>query len=548
MESERNNSKLENTLQAGAWSGVATIPVIEGIFTKHREHREGATQYRAGKMVGRYRLIRHLCDGNHSTLFLGEDRNQKRVVVKLYDPGFTKSTPALCKLGDLLRRKGCPSLMPLLSYGDLDDSVHFEVMPVYQQGTLATDVVTEEEITNHILPQMNEALRFLGENHLVHNDIKPANIFWTNREKKEIVLGDYDCLTTDREEMAGGTLLYMAPERIFTKGRVHTSASDYCSLGLTLITLLQGRALLDETEAVHTFQQDQLSRYLFRRWQRPVSCPPSLHLSAKTRELLNRLIQINPEVRYSGEYISSWIKNGGIGVEAYGGKDQVTLIKGLPYRESLIMDINELVQTLGRDWDYGSFLLHEHQLDDFLRQFNGRYYSYCQEYAKDKDKSAGFFKLLLTIHPSVDFYWLGTHYRSMEEFVEQTETRELYGRKDPFCRFCRSHLLSFYEQQAGASHEQLARAREIEEKGRFDPKLAVEKLQISLRQKPDFVWRGVSFLSLEDLLDYLEGCQDRLDEEIGELYGSAAFQVWLDYIQHGKLIPTVRKHIMESGI
>ena len=61
---------------------------------------------------------------------------------------------------------------------------------------------TEEEVTQKLLPQLNEALKVLGDSHLVHNDIKPANIFWKDRSKWEIlkiqnpnVSSEYVCST-----------------------------------------------------------------------------------------------------------------------------------------------------------------------------------------------------------------------------------------------------------------------------------------------------------------------------------------------------------------
>ena len=120
--------------------------------------------------------------------------------------------------------------------------------------------------------------------------------------------------------------------------------------------------------------------------------------------------------------------------------------------------------------------------------------------------------------------------------------------RDPFSLFCRARLLSFYLQQGGASQEQIKRASEIEEIGKTEPELAVRKLQISLQQKPDFKWHGTAFMSLEEVLAWLEGCGDKLDEEAAGLYASKAFRVWLDYIGHGSFLSTVDKEMMERGI
>lgn len=193
-------------------------------------------------------------------------------------------------------------------------------------------------------------------------------------------------------------------------------------------------------------------------------------------------------------------------------------------------------------------MLENHQLDGFVRQFDGKYYRYAQEYAEDDDKDAGLFKMMQSLLPSRDFYWRGEHYDSLESFVVQTEEKSRYGLREPFSHFCRARLISFYEERNGAAPAQVKRAAEIEAIGKNSPELAVKKLQISLRQKPDLVWHGTSLLSPEDLLSYLEGCEERLDKEVAELYESKAFRVWLDYIQHGNMLSMVEKQMMESGI
>ena len=548
MRAGEHTGQLNKTLPAWSWNGKATIPVIEGIHAERSGESAEEIPYGPGDEIGRHRLIQFLCRGAQSTLFLGEDRRQNRVVIKIYDAGAARSTTALRKMADLTRSGSCRSLMPILGYGDLEGGIHYEIMPVYQQGTLENVVITEDEMIKSILPQLNEALRFMQANHLVHNDIKPSNIFWKDRAKKEIVLGDYDCLTFDKDEKAGGSLLFMAPERIYTDGDRHTGASEYCSLGLTLMTLLSGRSPLDENEAAKAPDPQALRQHLYRRWQSPVVCPPSLAISSKTRNLLNGMVQDKPESRYDGEYIANWLENGGVGFKTYHNKAERSMVRGLPYRGKLILDIQELIQVLGNDWNYGVFMLEQHQLDEFVRQFDGKFFRYSQQYASSFDKEAGLFKLMQSLSPSVDFYWKGVHYESLEDFVNQTEEHGRYGMKDPFCHFCRARLISFYEEKNGGTKQQTERAMQIEQIGRSSPELAVKKLQISLRQKPDFIWHGATLLTVDDLLTYLENCSDRLDEEVEALYESKAFKVWLDYIEHGSMLSSIEKALMESGI
>ncbi len=535
---------MNKTLQAGAWIGRATIPVVRGINPVRPETEESGLHFAAGDKVDAYLLTRFLCRGSVSTLFLGESRHGDRVVVKLYEPGAATTSLALRKLSDVTKKRNCQSLMPLIAYGDLDGGIHYEVMPVYQEGTLEHERFTEDQVIGKLLPQLNEALKVLGESHLVHNDIKPSNIFIKDREKLEIVLGDYDCVSFDKDGEAGGTPLYMAPERIFSDGMIHNSATDYCSLGLTLVTLLLGQELFT-AEGKNPKAEDvrELKQQLIRRWQQPVATPPSMQLTPKTRGLLDRLLQIRPEQRYGSEFIASWIANDGLGVRTYHSKTERKTITGLLFNKQLILDIPELIQAMGTQWEFAAFMLQNHKYDDFLRQFDGRFYQKCQEYAVGFDMSAGLFKLMQTIAPAKDLYWLGEHYSSLEDFVDRTEVAGSYAVTDPFCHFCRAKLLSFYEEQHGADAEQIARAKEIEETGKRQPELAVRQLQISLRQKPDFVWHGTTFMKLEDLFAYFEKNLEQIDEDIAEFYESKAAKVWLDYIGEGSFLQEIAREL-----
>ena len=164
-------SQPDKTLPAGAGKGRATIPFIDGINAEKNAEQEIETAYGAGDRIGRFSVVKFLCRGAQSTLYLAEDRRQSRAVIKVYDAKAGRTTMALRKLTDLMRNAGCPSLMPILGYGDLESGGHYEIMPVYQQGTLENAVITEEELKSSVLPQLNDALLFLHKNHFLSSMI-----------------------------------------------------------------------------------------------------------------------------------------------------------------------------------------------------------------------------------------------------------------------------------------------------------------------------------------------------------------------------------------
>lgn len=134
----------------------------------------------------------------------------------------------------------------------VDDAGCFFTMELIEGRPFGIDLDPSELDAAKIrawLGQLARALEFLHSQGKLHRDVKPHNVLVTDDDR--VVVLDFGLVAELRTEpgrdevgMAhGGTLAYMAPERIF--GRETTPASDWYGVGALLHETLTGRLPYD---------------------------------------------------------------------------------------------------------------------------------------------------------------------------------------------------------------------------------------------------------------------------------------------------------------
>jgi serine/threonine protein kinase len=204
------------------------------------------------------------------------------------------------------------------------DEYYYEIQEYCNGGTLAdrVPVVGEKSaetspgwIMTVMMPQINEALKYLHSQGIIHRDIKPANIYIQIENGVErLVLGDFDISSVmegsktsrDTQRMAG-TWIYTAPEAFpryvddNASGKVGriSRACDYYSLGITIIELLSGSTSLHQSKLPDLFD--------FYLQGGAVEVPAGL--PGKLTMLLRGLLIRNRRTRWSTEEVDRWLND-----------------------------------------------------------------------------------------------------------------------------------------------------------------------------------------------------------------------------------------------
>ena len=117
-----------------------------------------------------------------------------------------------------------------------------EILPYYKNGSLQGKKFTSLELKKTIIPCINEALKVLHQNDIIHKDLKPSNIMLLD-DNKSVAIIDFGISSVVEDgntvlvTKTGMTPEYSAPE---TFRNLFLEESDYYSFGITLYELYCG--------------------------------------------------------------------------------------------------------------------------------------------------------------------------------------------------------------------------------------------------------------------------------------------------------------------
>lgn len=506
---------MEETIRFDSQCIMDTIPLI----CVENQIQLRTPKMSSGTEIGEYELISLMSVTANSELWFSKDYFGDKCVVKIIDK--VKNAELIQRIRSLQNS----NLAQILDCGYIN-CYWYEVYPYYRNGNVK-GIIDEEKIKTIVLPGLISALECLHETGIIHNDIKPENMYW-NEDNSQILLGDFGCVTEMKERPKGITPAYAAPEILLND--VSRRASDWASVGLTLAKLVSGEILINTKSP----------REALNIWEKGVSFSGG---SLTLQRLINGMITTEPRKRLGPNAAKKWC-----GDTTFGGEERISIHKETNQAPLVIAfenptwvaaDIDGLLSGIETHWEYAVFLFQQCKLDRFLAQFDKEWVNVCKKYRKLLDGDDALFRLTLDLSDNNRFVWRGKSYHNLLEMEEIWENGER-GESDVMSFLQRGHV-AFYLKKQGAVQEQIEFVNRLQVISRVHPFEACSQLFQALRGNDGMSWGDVTFNDLGDVVKWLKNSILTLDEEVAKMFKSKRFEAWLAYQGMENVMEEIRR-------
>ena len=259
-----------------------------------------AQPLQAHRQFNNYRLIALLGEGGMGSVFKAADRNLNRnVALKILKKECSANEQERAKLEEEARITASishPHVVKVFSFGE-DHGQFYLAMELAEKGSLDDLMGIQQRLAEiqvlQVGIQIAEGLDAALERNLIHRDIKPGNILFSDPHTAKLVDFGLAIVMDEAAHARGeiwGTPYYIAPEKL--DNQPEDFRSDIYSLGGTLFHALAGRPPY-EAEKASTVALKQLM-------SRPVSLQAfAPDVSSETAYVIDRMLAKNPDQRYA---------------------------------------------------------------------------------------------------------------------------------------------------------------------------------------------------------------------------------------------------------
>ncbi len=219
-----------------------------------------------GNQLGKYQLIRLLGQGGMAEVYEAFQPGTERSVAVKVLLGYGNETPdsiaRFKREARSIAQLRHTNIVQVFDF-DVDHNLYYMVMEYIRGGTLSDYIRARgplpAEEALQITIQLADALAYAHRAGVIHRDIKPVNILFTDLEHKHPVLTDFGiarilgetAVTADGRFM--GSPAYLSPE--IALGHPADARSDIYGLGLTLYEMMAGRMPYSAADATGIVMQ-----------------------------------------------------------------------------------------------------------------------------------------------------------------------------------------------------------------------------------------------------------------------------------------------------
>lgn len=235
------------------------------------------------------------------------EKDSKKYILKYY------KTTILGEVAEKLKSIKHKNVMRILECGKTDDTNHsYEIDEFCEGGILEDALPLSGDEAKNIIRQINEGLKAIHDAELIHRDIKAENIYFRDKDRKEVVIGDFGTATVyDTQDdvnehltkVETGTDGYKAPESF--NGLI-SPAVDYYALGIVTWHILTGKEPFesDENEAFNSARiryetiEGKVKDYLFSK---------AIELDNFAKKLVNGLLVYRHDQRWGYGQVADFL-------------------------------------------------------------------------------------------------------------------------------------------------------------------------------------------------------------------------------------------------
>jgi serine/threonine protein kinase len=275
--------------------GVCSEAQWQGWLRTEAGTRPNLTRYELGELIG---------EGGVGRVFAAKDKTDgTEVALKVLKPELATDevqTERFVQEARLLMSLEHDHLVKGLRIAKEGDTIFFamERLP----GRCLQDVIADddfdnggridEEIALQVVVDVAGALLALHEKGLVHRDVKPGNVIWSEERGSVLIdLGFALQGDADASDTTAGTVHYIAPEQARGDGKLDVRADIY-ALGATLYHLTTGSLPFEGTS--EEVLAKQVLESLSGERIRDLDLSPQLHY------FLEKMMAKDPEMRFQG--------------------------------------------------------------------------------------------------------------------------------------------------------------------------------------------------------------------------------------------------------
>ncbi|MDI9347998.1 MAG: protein kinase [Methylacidiphilales bacterium] len=472
-------------------------------------------------------IIKQLARSGESEVYL-VTRLGGYAVLKYYYSNFKPKDEILIKLKMLKH----PDIVLLYDYGYYQ-SRFYEISEYAQGGTLLEYMpVTSLDAMKQIVAEIIEALYYCHSNGIIHRDIKPDNIYFRTKAKKDLAIGDFgiSSLTLHSDSLIRTTFartsIYAAPE-LFTniQGKTTIDKSiDYYALGITVLHLWLGENPFKHVDEFGIMRLKSEGR---------ITIPPNL--DAEIAKLIKGLITVNPLERWSYQEVKQWLV--GVAVPVH---YQDLIFNYKPYSfgsvdgaQIIVKNPKELAHYLEKYPEKGEGHLYRNTIAKWVEPVESGLFNELMDVVErdyPQDKRAGLKKATYILDPEKHYQGFdGSELKSQEEIALHYERHSAHYQKElsnPNALFYLFLEARHYKEKADQYRGYFTS---------YNPELALNMLILNLQGAHSCIINGQEFYQPEELLSVPASTKASIIEQLANQ--NSKLSLWMS--RFPKLQPTI---------